>query len=436
MLTTTDQRKPRVESVDVLRGFALCGILVMNIQSFALPHTAYTNPFAWGDLTGPNLFAWVVARLFFDYKFISLFSTLFGASLVLAGTASRPVKRLLWLAIFGLIHAYLIWYGDVLFTYAVIGLTLLALRAPTWRPRTLVIAGLTLLSVPSLALFYMAFAYDSLPPVLLHEVAAYTNPDPALIADEIRIQRANWLAQMPLRAAIAFDMQTWALLLETGWRAAGCMMLGIAAIRSGFFHGHIGNLATTLAALALGIAITAFGIFVTLSGEQPAGGISGVAVLLGQGIHDVGSVLLAYALAWLVVTAALRIAHHVPATQSPATQSPPAFNETSGQGASTAASPPPTLALTLIHAIATLGRFAFTAYIMQSLMGVFVFGGQGFALFARLDRLELLFAAFFFWAFQLVLATRYARHFRVGPLEALWRGLSRGDFSLAPTQPR
>ncbi|MCA2979995.1 MAG: DUF418 domain-containing protein, partial [Myxococcaceae bacterium] len=101
----TDTR--RVASIDVLRGVALLGILVMNIQSFAMPHAAYLNPRAWGSLEGAEGVAWALGRLLFDFKFITLFSTLFGASLVLAGEASSPRRRLSWLVAFGLLHGYL-----------------------------------------------------------------------------------------------------------------------------------------------------------------------------------------------------------------------------------------------------------------------------------------------------------------------------------------
>ena len=73
----------RLVAMDVLRGFVLLGILVMNIQSFAMPIAAYINPTAYGDLSGANLYVWIVSHVFFDQKFMAAFSMLFGAGVVL-----------------------------------------------------------------------------------------------------------------------------------------------------------------------------------------------------------------------------------------------------------------------------------------------------------------------------------------------------------------
>ena len=73
----------RIDAIDVLRGVALLGILVLNVQSFAMPGAAYFNPTAYGDLEGANLYVWVAGRMFADQKFMTIFSMLFGASIVL-----------------------------------------------------------------------------------------------------------------------------------------------------------------------------------------------------------------------------------------------------------------------------------------------------------------------------------------------------------------
>ena len=70
----------RIEALDFLRGFAVLGILVMNIQAFAMPDPAYFNPTVYGDLNGVNFFVWLGSHLFFDTKFMTIFSMLFGSN--------------------------------------------------------------------------------------------------------------------------------------------------------------------------------------------------------------------------------------------------------------------------------------------------------------------------------------------------------------------
>ena len=138
----------RIASLDVLRGFALLGILVMNIQLFSMPSAAYQNPAAFGDLTGINLGVWTFSHVFFSQKFLTLFSMLFGAGVCLfadriEARGGRPAKwhyrRMGWLLAFGLAHAYLLWAGDILVTYAICGCLVYLLRRR--GPRTLVVAG-------------------------------------------------------------------------------------------------------------------------------------------------------------------------------------------------------------------------------------------------------------------------------------------------------
>jgi len=121
----------RIQSLDVLRGFAVLGILVMNIRTFAMPPATYFFPGAYGDLEGINYWVWYFSDLFFNLKFISIFSMLFGAGIILmhdrASAADRSwaglhYRRMGVLWLIGMVHAYLFWEGDILVSYAVCGL--------------------------------------------------------------------------------------------------------------------------------------------------------------------------------------------------------------------------------------------------------------------------------------------------------------------------
>ena len=116
-------QKQRIPSLEVLRGVALLGILIMNIQVFAMIFSAYFNPHAYGDLTGLNYTVWLLSHVLADRKFMTIFSMLFGAGIVLMSArreesggraAGLHYRRMIMLLVIGLCHAYLLWDGDIL----------------------------------------------------------------------------------------------------------------------------------------------------------------------------------------------------------------------------------------------------------------------------------------------------------------------------------
>lgn len=183
----------RLLAIDVLRGFALLGILVMNIQAFAMPSAAYLNPTLYGSLDGLDGVAWFVTRLFFDLKFLSLFSLLFGASLVLARDPTNARRRLGWLVVFGLLHGYLLFFGDILFTYGVVGT--LVLPARTWSPGRQLKVGLSLIATSAFLGVVLA---------LLFEDQLGGAFEAASVAREVAAFRGGWWGQLPVRAELTF----------------------------------------------------------------------------------------------------------------------------------------------------------------------------------------------------------------------------------------
>ena len=147
----------RIVAIDILRGFALLGILIMNIQGFAMPAAAYSNPTAYGDLSGANRWVWTLSHVFADQKFMTIFSLLFGAGIVLMseklderGQRAWGVhyRRTFWLLLFGLAHAFLLSSGDILVAYAVCGLWVYWLRR--LRPGWQMALGILVVSIPAL----------------------------------------------------------------------------------------------------------------------------------------------------------------------------------------------------------------------------------------------------------------------------------------------
>src|SRR5690349_15446265 len=148
----------RISSIDVMRGAALLGIALMNIVFSGLPMAANFNPNVSGGATGLNLAAFFAQYVLFDGKMRGLFSLMFGASAyylltraVNRGTGVQGVeiyyRRTLWLMLFGIVHAYLIWHGDILYPYALLGLVIFPLvRA---RPKPLLITAGILIALMS-----------------------------------------------------------------------------------------------------------------------------------------------------------------------------------------------------------------------------------------------------------------------------------------------
>jgi uncharacterized protein len=148
--------RERISSVDVLRGVALLGTLLMNILGFGMAWRGDADLTAAGGVRLADLAYWGVSHVLFEGKMRALFSMLFGAGVILltpraeergAGLRLADIyyRRTLWLIAFGLLHAYFIWDGDILFDYGLTGCLLFPFRK--LRPSWLIVIGVVLLAV-------------------------------------------------------------------------------------------------------------------------------------------------------------------------------------------------------------------------------------------------------------------------------------------------
>lgn len=124
----------RIQTLDILRGFALLGILIMNIIGFGMVSAAYTAPGLINETSLDNLL-WFISEFFAEGSMRGLFSILFGAGVILflgrstEGRGWLHYKRTFWLLMFGLFNGYiLMWSGDILVTYALCGFVLYFFR--------------------------------------------------------------------------------------------------------------------------------------------------------------------------------------------------------------------------------------------------------------------------------------------------------------------
>jgi uncharacterized protein len=385
----------RQRSLDVLRGFAVLGILIMNIQSFSMISAAYLNPTAYSDLSGANLWVWIVSHVLTADKFMSIFSMLFGAGVVLmaerieaaGGKAGRVhVRRMVWLFLFGLLHAYLIWYGDILVAYALCGMLVFLFRRLS--PGKLVLAASLFFVVPILLYAMSSFSIRYWPPESYAQTLRSWLPPPDHVVRELNGMRGGWLQQMPTRATGAVFLQTFLFLFLVFWRVMAMMLLGmalykwrvLAARRTRAFYVRL-----AVVGLVPGLLIVGWGV----ERNFAAGWTMDYSMFIGHLFNYVGSVGVALGYIALVMIA-------VAAGWASKVQ----------------------LVLTGV------GRMAFSNYILMSLLCMFIFYGNGLGLFGSVERVQQVLIVAAVWAVVLVVTQLWLSTFLYGPLEWLWRTLT------------
>jgi uncharacterized protein len=378
----------RIVSLDALRGVAVLGILVINVRLFSMPEVTLTNPNVYGDFTGLNYLSWLAGHVLAELKFITLFSALFGAGIVLfterkeEGSAlSLHYRRTAWLLVIGLGHAYLLWYGDILVPYAFCGLVLVIFRRKP--PDSLAKIGFVMVLVPSVLNVFAGLTLGS------EALADQWVPAASALDSEVATYRGGWLEQMDHRVPTAFRRQTVGFLGQTFWRVGGTMLLGMALYKWGVLTDERSNRLYALL-VAGGLA----GIGVVLGGVWyiEASDWSAEVGLFWQQFNYWGSFLVAGGYIG-AVTLYVRWRPRGPLTR----------------------------------AFAATGRTAFTNYLLQTLVATTLFYGHGFGLFGSVSRAEALGFVAVVWVGQVVLSVLWLRVFRYGPVEWLWRTLTYGE---------
>src|SRR5918993_3720820 len=170
-MASTSPTTERIATLDIVRGVAVMGILAMNIVAFAMPMSAYINPLAYGSHGDIDFASYAFNFVLIDGKMRGLFSFLFGASMLLVieraeakGESASAVhyRRMLVLLLFGALHFYLIWFGDILFGYATVGMIAFLFRRKA--PKTLILIGIALVLFQLLMMLGMAAQVRDLAP--------------------------------------------------------------------------------------------------------------------------------------------------------------------------------------------------------------------------------------------------------------------------------
>lgn len=406
----------RIETIDVVRGFALLGILLMNILAFGLPGRAYFDPSVDAATEGIDYAAFFMAEVFADGVMRALFSMLFGAGVVIlacgprAKSAAVYYRRQLLLLAFGLFDAYvLLWSGDILLLYALAGLVLYPLR--NWQPKALFASAAIVFAY--LAAFY-AFLFVVLTVLpeqaeavqaridageavsaeergsieAWEELRAIYQPDAAALENERLKFQGGYGTAFRANARIVLELYA-AYPLFLFWDALACMLLGMALYKTGTLRGQRSiGFYRRLAVLGFGI-----GLVVNL-GEVTIQTRSGFALRwMADSIvtYDLGRVFMALGWASLLAIVCLK-----------------------GW-------------LGRIRAgLAAAGRMALSNYLLQSVLGLAIFTSLGFGLWNELPRHQLYVVVLAEWVVCIAFSVYWLRRFRFGPLEWLWRTLTYG----------
>jgi uncharacterized protein len=385
----------RIEIIDIVRGLALFGILAANIRGFAAPAIVYFQPDLYWTGLGDRL-AQAFIDTFIQGKFITIFAFLFGVGFAvqLSRAEARGVRlgwtyarRLLLLIGFGLIHGLLIWFGDILLVYGLIGFTLLLFRKR--RNGTLVTWAVLGMLVPLLivGLIVGAMAAGA-------EIPMPPKPAPEQLEAQTAVfSSGSWSAIQRQRVTDAISLN-WGMLPFFGTHVMGIFLLGMLAWRRRFFQPAPESLPryrrTMLWALSLGVA-----------GNLAATLIRWV---YGIGPMDLSPPLFVVMLIQAVSVPLLSLGYICAAIV--VSHSPVWRPRLSRFGA--------------------VGRTALSNYLLQAVIGTLIFYSYGLGLFGTMGPALLILPTITIFALQVVASAWWLERFRFGPAEWLWRTLTYG----------
>jgi uncharacterized protein len=392
----------RILSLDVLRGFALLGILVSNIQAFAMIRAVYSNPTAFGDFTGVNYVVAMLAQVLFICRFYPIFSMLFGAGIYLMAQKveakggkpdAQHLRRMIWLIMIAWLHISLFWDGDILFFYGLSGLAAFLFRKLS--PRILLIIGLVLVFIPVFQSAEREASLSVKTPEQLAAVNSSMRPNQEKIDEEIAARyQGSWTALMFVRVKGCWSGfwridNLYNLGIYTGW-----MLLGMALFKFGILTAKVSKRVLWLfLVLGLGVGVPSrlyHWICNSLHNWDlwfppgPTWFIYWETILL-RAVYFL--IPLGYIAGIMLICRSGKLRR-------------------------------------LTARLAAVGRMALTNYLMHSAICTFIFYGFGLGLFGKVDRMGQLLVVLIILVFQLWFSPLWLKHFRFGPMEWLWRSLT------------
>lgn len=411
------QLSDRIQSLDVMRGIVLFGILLMNINGFGLSR-AYDDPTVSGGSTGWDLITWITTNMFFEGTMRGLFSLLFGVGMFVlldrlekrgAGIEAANIyfRRLTWLLVFGLIQGYLLlWGGEILYNYALMGFLVFSFR--NLAPKKLILIAVFLFSVGILwnysdhkndvkfmSQVELAKTYKSEGKALTKELIEANNKwekrewkrSAAGVKDHNDNMQKGYLDVVEFLAPINEEYNQHDPYRYDLWDVLSMMLLGIALFKLKILTAEKSYQFYALMALigyGIGLSVNYYEIRTIMDSNFSFLGFSKSYLT-----YDLGRVPVAFGHIALIMI----------------------FCKSN-------------FLTWLKNRLSAVGKMALTNYIMHSVICMFVFTGVGFGLFGKLQRHELLYVVFSIWIFQLILSPIWLKYYYFGPLEWLWRYLS------------
>ncbi len=391
----------RIQTLDVLRGFALFGILVVNVELFGWPMMqAFLGLKVW--TSRPDVIADWLVRFLFQGKFYVLFSFLFGLGFAIQSERAAVhstrfggwyVRRLLVLLGIGLAHALLLWEGDILVCYALCGFLLLAFRKR--KPKTLVIWAIVFAAIPVLfiALIWAIVALASLHPegakAIREAFAQQREGTQALVEEELRRFSRGTVGEIFATRArnVLFG---WQYVFFYGPTVISMFLLGAYASARRMLQAPEENLRSIRRTLFWGFSV---GL---------PGSVAYVVSSENSSFLNINLLVLASEVALAVSGPALCLAYAAALTLL-------LRDETWKKR---------------LRPIAAVGQMALSNYLLQSVICTTLFYSYGLGWYGSVGRAEGLGLAVVIYAVQIPLSVWWLNRFRFGPAEWIWRSLT------------
>ena len=377
------RKSARLVSMDAMRGLAIFGIFMVNIQVMAMPFEWMMDP---SYAQGAEVWAWGATTALFESNFVAIFSMLFGAGLILQMNSAEQrgapfgplyLRRLGVLFLMGILHGTLLFLGDILLLYSVVGLALFFFRK--LQPKTLMMIGAVPLFIALVGAFCLEYFSE-----LLEGLDTGQDPE-AEIQEQLTVRQEGPLIDLLVYRGIGFLF--WMILSSFwfNWRVLSMLFLGAALMKLGFFEERRAawHKRAALVGLSLGLGLEVLTTWSSWHGEL---GLMGG---LLAAVHQLSS--LGLALGYMGAVALL--VHSNSLTW-------------------------------LTGGLTAVGRLSLTNYIMQSVVGNILFTFIGLAWFGERTRWELMGIVCVTFSVQIVLSLIWLRFFKIGPLEWFWRSLT------------